>query len=192
MGNHALLIIDVQKAFNDKSFGNRNNLNAERNMETILNKARQKNWPIIHIQHVSDDSTSLFYNKGNTVLFKKETTPLPDEPIFQKKVNNAFIGTELEVYLQAKKITSLVIIGLTTPHCVSTATRMSGNLGYNTCLISDATAAFDLYDEKNNLIDAHIIHNISLATLHNEFANVLTTNELLNDMTTMKPSSILL
>lgn len=185
MENHALLIIDVQNAFNDKSFGNRNNLDAESNMETVLNKARQKNWSIIHIQHVSDNPTSLFYNKGKSVLFKKETTPLPDEPIFQKKVNSAFIGTNLEAYLQEKKITSLVIIGLTTPHCVSTTTRMSGNLGYKTSLLSDATAAFDLYDEKNTLIDAQIIHDISLATLHNEFAKVLTTCEWLNKMTTM-------
>jgi len=57
---------------------------------------------------------------------------------------------------------------------------MSGNLGFTTYLISGATAAFGLNDQNNNYIDSETIHNISLATLHEEFATVLTTEELIN------------
>ena len=69
---------------------------------------------------------------------------------------------------------------MTTPHFVSTTTRMSGNLGFNTYLISDATAAFGMKDHNDNYYDAETIHNTSLATLNEEFATILTTEQLMN------------
>ncbi len=103
------------------------------------------------------------------------------EVIITKKVNSDFIGTNLEELLKANDITTVVITGLTTPHCVSTTTRMSGNLGFDTYLISDATAAFGMRDQNDTYYDAETIHNISLATLHDEFATILTTDQLIND-----------
>lgn len=67
---------------------------------------------------------------------------------------------------------------MTTPHCVSTTARMSGNLGFNTYLISDATSAFGMTDHNDNYYDAETLHNTSLATLHDEFATILTTEQL--------------
>ncbi len=40
--NNALIIIDVQKAFDDKKWGERNNLNAEENISKILTLWRRK------------------------------------------------------------------------------------------------------------------------------------------------------
>jgi len=97
-------------------------------------------------------------------------------------VNSAFIGTNLEQYLKEHGIHHVVITGLTTPHCVSTTTRMSGNLGFNTYLVSDATAAFGLKGPDGVYYDADQIHVISLATLHGEFATVLTTEELIEQI----------
>ncbi|MDQ0884692.1 nicotinamidase-related amidase [Peribacillus sp. V2I11] len=108
--------------------------------------------------------------------------PLEEEVIITKKVNSSFIGTKLEEFLKLNDITTLVITGLTTPHCVSTTTRMSGNLGFNTYLISDATAAFGIKDQNDNYYDAEAIHNISLATLYDEFATILTTEQLVNEV----------
>lgn len=97
-------------------------------------------------------------------------------------MNSAFIGTNLEQYLKEHGIHNVVITGLTTPHCVSTTTRMSGNLGFHTYLISDATAAFGLKGPDGVYYDADQIHTISLATLHGEFATVLTKEELIEQI----------
>jgi nicotinamidase-related amidase len=57
---------------------------------------------------------------------------------------------------------------------------MSGNLGFKTYLISDATAAFGLKDQNGKYYDAETIHNTSLATLNDEFATILSTEQLIN------------
>ncbi|MBT2668849.1 cysteine hydrolase [Bacillus sp. ISL-4] len=179
---NALIIVDVQKAFEDKKWGERNNLSAEENIRKILTLWREKGWQVIHIQHMSDNPSSVFHPKNEGFAIKKLVEPLGEEVIITKKVNSSFIGTKLEEFLKLNDITTVVITGLTTPHCVSTTTRMSGNLGFNTYLISDATAAFGIKDQNDNYYDAETIHNISLATLNDEFATILTTEQLINEV----------
>ena len=180
MDEIALIIIDVQKAFDDKKWGERNNLNTEKNISNILKFWRDKNWRVIYIQHMSDNPSLLFYPKNEGFEIKEIVKPINGEVIITKKVNSSFIGTNLEEYLRENQISTVVITGLTTPHCVSTTTRMSGNLGFKTYLISDATAAFGMKDENNTYYNAETIHNVSLATLHSEFATVITTEKLIN------------
>lgn len=180
--NKAFILIDVQEAFTDEKWGARNNPDAEKKMAQILKKSRQADWEIIHVQHISDSPSSVFYQHGSGFAIKEMVAPLPNEKIIYKTVNSAFIGTDLAEFLNKKQIKIVAIAGLTTPHCVSTTTRMSGNLGYQTYLISDATAAFDLYDHQGKLIDAATIHYLSLATLHDEFATVLETERFLAEI----------
>jgi nicotinamidase-related amidase len=49
--NTALLVIDVQKAFDDPKWGTRNNLDAEANVAKLLKGWRDTGRPVIHIQH---------------------------------------------------------------------------------------------------------------------------------------------
>ncbi len=179
MEKNALLVIDVQKAFDDKKWGPRNNPDAEVKIQQILSACRKAGWTIIHVQHRSESPASVFYKDGPGFAIKELAAPLADEKIIHKTVNSAFIGTDLEGFLQANQIDTLTIVGLTTPHCVSTTTRMSGNLGYQTYLIADATAAFGLNDHRGVFIDPETIHHLSLATLHEEFATVLDTETFL-------------
>ncbi|WP_226670363.1 cysteine hydrolase family protein [Metabacillus litoralis] len=177
----ALIIIDVQNAFYDDSWGSRNNLQAETNISHLLSLWRASKQNVIFIQHISQNPDSLFYPENHSFQIKEIVQPIDGEMIITKEVNSAFINTALEDTLKNKGITEVVITGLTTPHCVSTTTRMSGNLGFTTFLISDATAAFGLVDHNDHYIDAETIHHSSLATLHKEFATVITTSEYIKN-----------
>ncbi|WP_421383386.1 cysteine hydrolase family protein [Bacillus salacetis] len=179
--NKALLIIDVQNAFNDPSWGHRNNPHAEENIKKLLDQWRNQGDEVIFIQHVSQKPQSLFYHAEAGSTIKDIVKPLKNEKIIQKQVNSAFIGTDLEKHLHDRGVGKVIITGLTTPHCVSTSVRMSANLGFETILISDATAAFGLYDHTGNYIDAQTVYDVSIGTLHKEFATIFSTEEFLSN-----------
>jgi nicotinamidase-related amidase len=182
MRNRALLLIDVQKGFDDPSWGKRNNPDAESNIALLLSEWRQRDLPIIHIRHCSARGNSPLRPELPGNAFKEEARPLPEEKQFSKSVNSAFIGTDLEQYLHEQSISNLIIVGLTTDHCVSTSTRMAANLGFNVTLISDATATFDRAGVDGTLYSAEEIHNINLASLNGEFCVVQSTADVLRGM----------
>ncbi|WP_090691220.1 cysteine hydrolase family protein [Bacillus sp. 166amftsu] len=174
----ALIIIDVQKAFNLSYWGERNNPLAEENMKRLLEEWRRRRLPIFHIQHVNKENVeSMLYLSAETVHFKEEVQPLQGEIVIQKSVNSAFIGTDLEKQLNEKNCESIVIVGLTTNHCVETTTRMAGNLGFSTYLVSDATATFNRKGPDGVKYCADEIHNMTLVNLHEEFATIVITLE---------------
>ncbi len=57
MKKTALLVIDVQKGFDDPSWGKRNNPDAESNIALLLSEWRKHELPIIHIRHCSEGQT---------------------------------------------------------------------------------------------------------------------------------------
>jgi len=180
MNNPALLLIDVQKAFDEPFWGNRNNPEAESNIALLLSQWRQHGLPVIHVKHCSTEPDSPLRPALPGNEFKDEAQPLPGEKQFRKSVNSAFIGTELEKHLNKHDISSLVIVGLTTDHCVSTTTRMAANLGFDVTLISDATATFDRQGHDGVQYSAEDMHKINLASLNGEFCVVQSAKEVLN------------
>ncbi|MFY7868752.1 MAG: isochorismatase family protein, partial [Exiguobacterium sp.] len=94
----------------------------------------------------------------------------------------AFIGTDLQERLESLGATQIVITGLITNHCVETTARMAGNLGFNPIVVSDATATFDRQSISGAWIPAAVIHDVSLASLNEEFASIQTTNEVMKDV----------
>lgn len=180
--NPALILIDIQKGFEDIEYwgGNRNNPDAEINSGKLLNFWRQNNLPVFHIKHCSTNPISKLFEENSGNEFQDVVKPNEGEPIIKKNVNSAFIGTDLKQKLDDSGISKLVIVGLTTDHCVSTTTRMAGNYGFDTFIVSDATATFDKIGADGQKFSAELIHETALASLHNEFAIVLKTNELIN------------
>ncbi len=172
----ALLIIDVQEAIDHPSWGkDRNNPQAEANIARLLARWREKRWPIVHVRHVSRDPQSTYRDSK----FKSEVAPRAGERVVAKSANSAFIGTPLERELRAAAIDDVVITGVITNNSVEATARMSGNLGFRTFVVSDATATFGRRDFHGVWRTADEVHAMSLASLHGEYAEVLSTEEVM-------------
>jgi nicotinamidase-related amidase len=172
----ALILIDIQKGFDNIEYwgGQRNNPDAEENAGELLRLWRKLQLPVFHIKHCSSNPDSLLNESKEGNDFKDMVKPIDTEPIIKKNVNSAFIGTDLKEQLDNLKITKLVIVGLTTDHCISTTTRMAGNLGFDTFLVSDATATFNKKGLEGQNFPAELIHATALASLNVEFATIVT------------------
>ncbi|MDX5421232.1 MAG: cysteine hydrolase [Hymenobacteraceae bacterium] len=182
----ALLLIDVQQAFQNEAYwgGNRNNPQAEQNIADLLACWRGNNRPVVHVKHNSRNPDSPLHatNPGNRIM--DCARPLDGEPLFEKQVNSAFIGTQLKTYLDEQEIKGLVIVGFITDHCVSTSARMAGNYGYAVYVAADATATFDRIGPEGESYTSTDIHRISLASLHQEFATIMKTADIISNAKT--------
>lgn len=161
------------------------------NISRIISSFRSASLPVIHVRHHSVQPTSILnpdYSKEGYAV-QPEAAELPGEPIFVKHVNSAFIGTQLEKYLRDADIKTLVVVGLTTSHCVSTTVRMAGNLGWEVYVLRDATAMYARAaapgGSKDRDFDAETMHEVALAELHEEFATVVTTDVVIRAVSEM-------
>lgn len=178
--NTALILIDIQQGMDDPRWvATRNNPAAEANAAALLAAWRASRRPVIHVQHASKNRNSPLHPDSPGHPIKDIVAPLAGEMVFVKQENSAFIGTGLEAHLRENGIGALVLCGLTTSHCVSSTTRMAGNLGFECYLAGDAAAAFALKDHLGREYDAETVHRVSLATLHEEFAIVADTKDIL-------------
>lgn len=119
--------------------------------------------------------------------------PRPGETVRTHSVNSAFIGTGLEAFLKENLVRRLVMCGLTINHCVSTSTCMASNLRVVNIVKDDGSVA-----EKGDIVlvgdtcatyakgrfDAETVHQINLASLKREFAQVKLTKGLLENVFT--------
>jgi nicotinamidase-related amidase len=177
-GKQALLLIDVQQGFTDPCWGKRNNPEVENNIRQLLDAFRAAVAPVIHVQHISTEATSPLRPGQPGVEFIEGLGPKFREKIFQKRVNSAFIGTYLEEFLRMEDIRTLIMVGFTSDHCVSTTARMGANLGFNVSVVSDATVAFERQGA-NEIFPPDLVHDVSLASLKNEFASIVTSNKII-------------
>lgn len=177
----ALIVIDVQRAFDEwEAAGRRrNNPEAVTRIADLLAAFRTNGAPIFHIRHQSSQPGSSFAPDRTGYVVKDEAREREGEPVIVKRVNSAFIGTDLESRLRAADVRTVVICGATTNHCVETTTRMAGNLGFDAWLVRDATWTFDRTGPDGDQHSAEDIHAITLANLNEEFARIVWTADVI-------------
>ncbi|MFG2616103.1 cysteine hydrolase family protein [Streptomyces sp. NPDC048507] len=179
----ALIVIDVQKGFDDASFwGPRNNPAAEENIAALMDAWHASDRPVVLVRHASVRPGSVLAPDGPGHAFKHLVEERRgDAPVITKTVNSAFYGTpDLAEWLTARGIGQLVVIGIQTNMCVETTARMAGNLGYDVLVPLDATHTFDLAGPAGLSLTADELATATAVNLQGGgFARVVTTAALL-------------
>jgi nicotinamidase-related amidase len=175
----ALLVIDVQRGFDDAAYwGARNNPDCEANVEALLGCWRARRRPVVFVRHDSPVPTSPLAPSHPGNAFKDVISGEPDV-LVAKQTNSAFYGEpDLHAWLQARGIGALTICGITTNHCCETTARMAGNLGYETTFVLDATHTFGRTGPDGVVLTADELARATATNLHDEFARVVTTASL--------------
>src|SRR5215207_6973241 len=184
----ALLVIDMQRAFDDLDFwGATTNPECERNVAALIDAWSASGEPVVVVRH---DSTSpgspLHPESAGNALMDAVAEASPALRV-AKDVNSAFYGDpDLHAWLGAEGIGELVICGIQTNMCVETTARMAGNLGYDVTVALDATRTFDLTAEVAGLgvvtrSAEELMATTALDLQAGGFARIATTAELVGE-----------
>ncbi|MFD4660133.1 cysteine hydrolase family protein [Kitasatospora sp. NPDC058444] len=174
-----LLLIDVQKGFEDTSFwGPRDNPRAEQRMAELITAWQATGRPIVTVQHASAAGPLAEGTPGYEL--KDFVAGLTPALHVTKTVNSAFYGTpDLHAWLQERGARQVVVTGIITNVCVETTTRMAGNLGYDAIFPTDAMHSFDMTGPDGTTVPAADLARATATTLHaNRFAKVVTTERV--------------
>ena len=179
MPDTALLIIDIQ---NDYFPGGAMELEgsdaAGQKAAKALKSFREKNLPVIHVQHLSTRPGSTFFlpgTKGQQI--HASVTPETGEPVIEKNFPNSFRGTTLQKRLEEVTVRNLVVAGMMTHMCVDATVRHAADLGYKITLLGDACAT-RAQNFNGEAVPARQVHAAFLAALNGFYAKVIRADEL--------------
>ncbi|MFE9742748.1 cysteine hydrolase family protein [Streptomyces sp. NPDC006477] len=184
--NAALVVIDVQKGFEDEFWGRRNNPSAEENIAALIDLWQETGRPVVFVRHDSPEGsrsplrTGYVGNAFKDFVEERRGKGRAPELLVTKTVNSAFYGEpSLDGWLSGQGIAQIVIVGIQTNMCNETTARMGGNLGYEVVFPLDAMHTFDLEGPFGWSRSADELAQATAVSLHGGgFAKVVSTEEV--------------
>ncbi len=174
----ALLLIDIQ---NDYFKGGRSELvkplDALCNAEKALKIAREKEMPIIHVQHINTrEGASFFLPNTKGVEIHEKLSPLENEHVVVKHYPNSFFETNLIEIIKQNNIEKLVVCGMMSHMCIDTTVRAASDYRLSVTLLEDACTTKDL-SYHGETVAAEVVHKSFMAALNGMFATLIKTSD---------------
>lgn len=106
--------------------------------------------------------------------FHEIFTPKPEEFIISGRAGaSAFAASDLDNYLRGQGITRLYLAGYATHVCIESTMRAAHDLGYESVVLSDATAAFTAQQQQHVLDE--VVHHFGWSMPTQGFVDMLST-----------------
>ncbi|QIQ03373.1 isochorismatase family protein [Streptomyces liangshanensis] len=184
--NAALVVVDVQKGFDEEVWGRRNNPDAEGNIAALIDVWQSSGRPVVFVRHDSAQGEASPLRPGyvgndfKDFVEQRRGKGSGPELLVTKNVNSAFYGEpDLDAWLRGAGVGQVVVVGIQTNMCNETTARMGGNLGYEVFFALDAMHTFDLEGPFGWTLTADELSRATAVSLHGGgFARVVTTEEL--------------
>ncbi|MEU8521031.1 cysteine hydrolase family protein [Streptomyces sp. NBC_01216] len=183
--NAALVVVDVQKGFEEEYWGRRDNPDAEGNIAALIDLWQETGRPVVFVRHDSEQPRSPLRrghggNDFQDFVEVRRGKGRGPELLVTKSVNSAFYGEpSLDTWLREAGIGQIVIVGIQTNMCNETTARMGGNLGYRVVFPLDAMHTFDLTGPFGWSVSAEELTRATAVNLHGgSFAEVVTTRDV--------------
>lgn len=176
----ALIVVDAQQGFDNPAWGIRNNPACDDNIAALVDDWSSHDRPLVYVRHDGTEQGSPLAPGTTGNEFRDYLGKAEPDLLVSKQVNSAFLGSpDLHAWLLDRQAVGIVVCGITTDHCCETTVRMGANLGHDVLFPIDATFTFDRRHPDGTMLSADEIARAAAASLHDEFANVTTTAEVL-------------
>jgi biuret amidohydrolase len=195
-GDVALLVIDVQQEYfkpgGPAAFDSAQSILPQANR--LIDGFRKAGKDVIFVQHAhrADGSDAgrmgdflppgeadSFVEGSPEVQFHPDLNFRPDDIVVVKRRYSAFLGTDLEAILHTSRTRAVVIVGLMTSFCCETTARDAHGRDYEVLFVSDANEGPDLEDQEGNPVSHQQVLASTLTALAAGFAEIVTTDEIL-------------
>ena len=176
----ALVLVDIQQDYFPKGrMEVVGAVEASQVAQRLLDHFREKDLPIVHIQHIAARPNATFLLPDTEgINFHESVKPLPNEMVIKKHFPNSFRDTGLQEYLLSGKIRELVICGMMSHMCIDATTRAAFDMGYACMVAHDACATRNLVFNGLDIPAKHV-HGSYMAALGAVFAKVSSAEEII-------------
>jgi nicotinamidase-related amidase len=171
LSESVLVIIDAQQEYVTGALPLENVQASVGEVGKLLARARAAGTPVVHVVHRGGGN--LFNPAGPGFAIIPPLAPRTGETVVEKRLPDAFAGTELHKAIAATGRKQLILVGFMTHMCLSTTTRAALNLGYGATVVASGTATRALPDGRGNTIAASTVQQTALAELADRFAVVV-------------------
>ncbi|RQP26371.1 isochorismatase family protein [Piscinibacter terrae] len=180
--NTALLLIDVQESFRQRSyFRDDPAMSFLARVNPLIEGCRQRGVPVVRVLHVDEPATpdNPFSMESGHVRPLKGLTEFDAGATFIKNRHSALVGTGLSVWLRERGIGRLIVAGIRTEQCCETTTRHASDEGFQVDYVAEATLTFDMQYADGSPLPAADIVARTCAVLKDRFATICTVEEAL-------------
>lgn len=144
----------------------------------VLEDARSRGVPVIHVRHESPEGAPFFVAGSHGAKIIPAVAPVDGEEVVVKNFPNAFRDTDLKTKLDAKGIKDVIIVGAMSHMCIDATVRAASDHGYNVTVVEDAAATRDA-DFNGMSVPANHVHAAFMSALGFAYAKVVKTEEYL-------------
>ena len=176
----ALVLVDIQQDyFPQGKMEVVGAVEATRAAKELLDFFRNKNMPVVHIQHVTTRTGATFLLPNTEgINFHENVHPLSGEAIVTKHFPNSFRDTDLQKRLLSQGVRELVVCGMMSHMCIDATVRAAFDRGYSCLVAHDACATRSVVF--NGLeVPAEHVHGAYMAALGAVYAKVLSAADII-------------
>lgn len=140
MDHTALLVMEVQTARLSENLYNKQNVLST--IKRLISCARESGTEVIFVRHQEPVGEELEYGSDGWQLYN-EIAPVQKEKVFEKKYSSAFEKTNLQQYINSRKITNIILMGLLTEYSIDDTIKSAFEHGYQIIIPEETNTTLD-------------------------------------------------
>lgn len=146
------------------------------NIGSAMDAAGNTGIPVIVVQQYAPADSPVFAQGSHAWELHDVVRSRARDHYFEKKLPNAFTGTDLAEWLAAHRIDTLSVTGYMTHNCVDSTIKHAFHAGLQVEFLSDAAGSLP-YLNKAGAASAEEIHRAFIVVMQARFAAVMNTDE---------------